>query len=950
MNFSIVYKLSLSIFVVVIISSSVVGGLFYTKTTDLLVHHVLEDMAGNVHDAGNTLRHIAKTYEEDVLVLAHTPPIQGLLRAKTYGGVDQQDSTNYSQWVNRLESIFESNLRRKASYTMLRFINEDGQEIVNVVRDGGKIIRKKREQLQNKIQRPYVQETLKLPRDAVYLSEISLNREYGKVSEPRQEVIRITTPVYDEKTEKLSGMLVINAEIGLELRNIQSRIQSSGRNKIFITNDHGGYLLHPDESKTFGFDLAKRYRIQEDIPQLTKFFLPENTDQRVTLLPENNDGRAVVNFTKISFDSSNPNRYIAVIITQDYAEIVAEQSSVLDEISLWSIVLVFAGVGIAILFSFHITRPIKHMTQAVNDFSQQSPTTAILPVTARDEIGVLARAFESMTHQVLESQENLKELNDNLEGQVVERTRSLEESEAQLRTILNAIADAVVTIDSKGIIISFNPAAESIFGYKCDEILGQNVAVLMVHEEQLAHKKYIENTTLFSPRVINQARDLNGLHKNGTVFPIEINIAPLQGESKRGFVGVLRDITERNRAAQVLELAREEAENANKAKSQFLSNMSHELRTPMNAIIGFSQLLQIDSNNPISDTQKESVGEIAKAGKHLLNLINEILDLARIEAGHIDLSIETFGLSEVVAESLGLIVPLADKRGISINVIFNGTDVPLEKLPTLFVGVRADRVRLKQVLLNLLSNGVKYNSENGKLTLECIYGNDSQVRINVKDTGSGISTEQQARLFMAFDRLDVDQAEIEGTGIGLVITKNIVELMDGEIGVESHPGKGSNFWITLPGEATSPVDYSETDAIKAHKQLFQPRSNREFTVLYVEDNPANLRLVAQLLGRRPDIHLWSAHEPLLGLELAEEHKPDLILLDINLPGMDGYEVLRLLRQRESTKHTPVMAISANAMPKDIVKGNEAGFNEYITKPINVVALLEAIEKMLPGKA
>lgn len=405
---------------------------------------------------------------------------------------------------------------------------------------------------------------------------------------------------------------------------------------------------------------------------------------------------------------------------------------------------------------------------------------------------------------------------------------------------------------------------------------------------------------------------------------------------------------ERDLSQQALMVAKEEAEDANRAKSQFLSSMSHELRTPMNAIMGFGQLLQMETDPALTTSQQENVNEIIKAGEHLLELINDVLDLARIEAGRIDLSIETVVPGEVITESLQLITPLAKKRGIEISLCRDGADITVEQLFHQNNAVKADRTRLRQVLLNLLSNAVKYNSENGKIIINCENAGNDQIRISITDTGAGLTRQQQTQLFKAFNRLEADQTEIEGTGIGLVITRNIVELMDGSIGVDSRPGVGSTFWIELPSDALPSAQFPAQKNVPDKKETTPTPSKpgHEHTVLYIEDNPANLRLVTQLLERMNNIHVWSAHEPVLGLELAAEHKPDLILLDINLPGMDGFEVLKHLRQQEATRNTPIIAISANAMPRDIEKGLAAGFDAYITKPVDVSALLHAVDVAL----
>jgi len=382
---------------------------------------------------------------------------------------------------------------------------------------------------------------------------------------------------------------------------------------------------------------------------------------------------------------------------------------------------------------------------------------------------------------------------------------------------------------------------------------------------------------------------------------------------------------------------REEAEKASQAKSEFLSSMSHELRTPMNAILGFSQLLEMELDDP---ENKQYVAEIMRAGDHLLELINEVLDLAKIESGKVDLMLEDISCSKICAESLALVRTLAKSHRVEVG------EQVCENMKAM---VRVDFTRFKQVLVNLLSNAVKYNHSGGKVSLSCGMQASGRLRFSVTDTGIGLSEAQQQRLFNPFDRLGAEQGGVEGTGIGLVIAKRLVEAMGGELGCQSRLGEGSTFWAEVevsqstcvddPGEGQAWADKAESAGV--------PES-RKVTVLYVEDNPANLRLVERVIGLYTPYALMSAHDAALGIELARLHCPDVILMDINLPGMDGFTAFSRLQGFDETRGIPVIAVSANAMRQDIERGKKLGFADYITKPIDMNALVTAIEKVVAG--
>ncbi|MDH5735804.1 MAG: ATP-binding protein, partial [Gammaproteobacteria bacterium] len=374
------------------------------------------------------------------------------------------------------------------------------------------------------------------------------------------------------------------------------------------------------------------------------------------------------------------------------------------------------------------------------------------------------------------------------------------------------------------------------------------------------------------------------------------------------------------------------AEQANLAKSDFLSRMSHELRTPLNAILGFSQLLSFEE---LSEQQKDNINEIINSGHHLLDLINEILDLAKIESGKLVLDYSLVGLSACIDECLKVVASLANDKGVQLDKSDMDKDLCLY----------TDDLRLKQILINLISNAIKYNKPDGRVVIACKTIADQFVEISITDTGKGISVDDMDKLFMPFERMGIEKSGIDGTGIGLVITKDLVELMGGAIKCSSKIDEGSCFSFTLPVNQNVDIEQTSVGAVSVRPEVL-PVLNKVRKILYVEDNLANMKLVRSILGDRPNINFLSAETGEEGLEIARKELPDLILMDINLPGINGYEALALLRQDEKISKIPVVALSANAMTHDIKRGEKESFDRYLTKPFDVIDFLKVIDEIM----
>jgi PAS domain S-box-containing protein len=508
-------------------------------------------------------------------------------------------------------------------------------------------------------------------------------------------------------------------------------------------------------------------------------------------------------------------------------------------------------------------------------------------------------------------------------------------SQARTRALLDAFPGFIAACDEDHRYTYVNDRLAQVIGRPVQDIVGRHARDVLGAERFEINVPEVDRALRGETSVVERQYpasagrprlDLELRHVAGPTLP----------DGKRSYYVFGVDITERKLAQEALTAAKDDAERANRAKSRFMSLMSHELRTPMNAILGFGQLLLSDRTHPLTPEQQQYAEEILAGGRHLLTLINDVLDLGRIESGRLAMTVGPVALRPVVEECMALMAPLAQQRPVRLL---------LPEPDRLQCHVQADRLRLKQVLLNLLSNAIKYNRRDGDVTVRCVPG-PQQVELRVSDTGVGLTSDQSQRLFVAFERLGARHSSVEGSGIGLALSRQLVRAMGGEIGADSELDVGSTFWVRLRPAQPAPVA-APPPATTTPGELDGPQRHE---VLYVEDNEVNALLMRAMLAHLPGVHLEHAADPLQVLDLARALRPELLLLDIQLPEIDGFELLRRLRADPATRSVPAIAVSASAMPADIQRALQAGFAAYLTKPLELGELLHAVQQHLKAGA
>ncbi len=514
---------------------------------------------------------------------------------------------------------------------------------------------------------------------------------------------------------------------------------------------------------------------------------------------------------------------------------------------------------------------------------------------------------------------------------------ALARERGMLKNFVETAADGIMTIDEWGTLLMVNQSALDMFGYTSDELLGQNIKMLMPEPFQSEHDNYLQKYRETGKKnIIGNKRDMQGLRKDGSEIPIELVVGEVVAGDSRVFTGIMRDSSERKEYEKALVDAMYEAKRANEAKSDFLSRMSHELRTPLNSVLGFAQVITMEFDDP---KLHEMVGHISKGGEHLLELINEVLDIARIEAGRLAVSLEPVCAGDILHQAHALIEPIAREEGIAIRIREECSNVH----------VRADKQRLLQVFINLLSNAIKFNQPGGQVDIHCYCPDKGSCRIEVSDTGHGIAEEFHAQLFRPFERLGNESSP--GTGLGLALSQQLVQLMGGDIELASTGPQGTTFAVVLNADSDPLTAADKGLTTRAVRNIELETGSK---LLIIEDNLANLKLLEHVFSSWDGLKLISAMQGRIGLDMARQHRPDVVLLDLHLPDMDGDEVLRRLKADPKTRDIPVVILSADATPSQIKNLMSNGVHRYLTKPVNIPLLTETLMELFeqartPGK-
>jgi len=760
MKFPIAQKVNILSLMLILVTSAVLGVVFLNNGTQVLVERVFESISQRIDDKGDELTNRIALVREDVVMLSTMNEVVEYLAAEALGS----PGDGVAGPLRELEAALLSVMHIKKNYLHIRYMKANGDEIVRIDRAqrGDEAYAIPHDELQNKAHRKYFQEAISTPAEQIYIGSVGLNFEHGQVVIPYQVVLRLAKPVYYAQSDQLAGLIIINYEIGNDLDLIQASL-TSGQQDMFISNADGDYLYHPDMSKRFGFALGERYRLQDDFPDLPVLF-----DTHVVSGGFVDDSETFMYmFRHLRFDPDAPERFLIVGIREPYKQLLAEQRESLFGSVLWMFVVVIVGAFVSWFFARCFTQPLQQVVSAIDEYSSKSDQALVLPIDRKDEVGVLARSFQTMVQKVDDGQADLQELNLSLERIVGQRTQALRDSESLQSAILATMYDAVLTTNFLGEIKSVNPAAVRMFGYSESEMLGRALSDFVTglndKDDSIAFKETW------------QEEYRQGARKGGETFPIEVLIS--EGELGKAplYTAVIRDVTERFRAE--------------KLKTEFVSTVSHELRTPLTAIKGSLDIMCGGVVVPMPAEAKPMLDIACSNAERLLLIINDILDMQKIASGKMSYLFEPMDVAAFVEKAISNNQSYADQYTVLFKLSANiGAKVK----------VMGDANRLMQVMSNLMSNAAKFSPEGADVDIGVEIG-ASRVRISVTDHGNGIPEAFRSQIFSKFSQADSsDTRQKGGSGLGLVISKSIIEGHHGELGFTSDEGKGACFYFYLP--------------------------------------------------------------------------------------------------------------------------------------------------------
>ncbi|MEW6982487.1 response regulator [Colwelliaceae bacterium 6471] len=885
-------KISLGIALMIILSLAVTSHLSFTQSKKLAERQVIELEASKLAVLKHSIENSLRGHQDILLSLRDVPPVQAILRARLNNGIDPESSDSLEEWQRRLEVIFSAFLINQSQYLQIRYIDSAGHEMVRVDSDkSGSPLVMSSSQLQNKSGADYVEKTLKLALNQVFYSDVSLNREYGEIQIPYQPVLRIATPIYSHDGD-VQGLIVINLKTDL----LFGEVSASRNGAIQYLVDHkGNYLVHDDVTKTFAQEKGLSVNFNLEQPILSSYI-----SSHEKLIKNFYQLEQIAGFEKIYF-SPTDKRYWLLTMQVPTEVLFADISASLYNVLLVGVVIGLLSLLVVIWFvSNRVIKPVVNLASFAEQLKEGDLSIRLDPTKVHDEIRTLYEVINMFT---IAQQFSTNDLKLKIDGQA-----------RRLSAVIEHVIDGIVTIDEKGKIVTFNRAAQTIFGYTESEVIGKNAKMLMPESYHSDYERYLlKHITADEKKTIGIGHEVVGQRKNGAVFPMELAVSEVNIDNVRHFIGITRDITERKR----IELMQKE----------FISTVSHELRTPLTSISGSLGLVLGGIAGELPARAKELLTIANNNSERLIHLINDILDIEKISAGKMQFNFSVVSLIPLIEKSL----EENKSYGEQYNVDFKfQAEIDNE------VMVRVDEKRMQQVMANLLSNAVKYSPSGEDVTIT-VSLDKGLVRIAVHDNGQGIPQSFKSKIFTKFSQADSsDTRQKGGTGLGLNITKAIVSRHQGTINFVSEEGQGTTFYVDLPL-------WREKKVANVH---LKKNDDNKPTILIVEDDLDVSNLLSNMLennGFQFD-QAYDYDEALLKIKTNDY---DAVTLDLILPGGCGIGLLRELRSDDKTSELPVVVVSAVVdKGRKELSGDAIKMVDWIEKPIDTDRLIVTIESAL----